>query len=234
MLFLLILYVDQLVLINCKLISKSNLKALRVCMTRAFMLIYLLSFQQQIKGAFTLVQCVKINGTSVLYIEGEIQCYTWWQTLIEIYIFSNLIPSLFVLSVLPYFLKEKRISLKVFHLACIFPIPILVAHICIWLFKYVLRYSPHRKFESRTISPHSVSGVVIELESELGMSDHRRSSLDTLGQEYDYFSSDTDIGSIYSLESEKEINIENLSISGAFNKDKNDIRGSREEVVTKH
>ena len=232
MIFLLMLYIAQLVLKKCKLISESNLKVLRFCMTRAFLLIYLFSYQQMIKGAFTLLQCVKINDTRVLYIEGEIQCYTWWQKLIEIYIFSNLIPVLVVLSILPYFLKEKRISVKVFHFACIFPIPSLVAHICIWLFNYVVHNIANRKFENRTMGqhPNSVSGVVIELESE-SESVHKRSSLDTLCQEYDYFSSDTDIGSIYSHESEREINIEILSTSESINEDQNDVEGSREEVI---
>ena len=236
LLFLLLLYISQFVLQKCRFISESYLKAFRVCMTRAFLLIYLLSYQQLIKGAFELIQCVEINDTRVLYVEGEIQCYTWWQKLIEFYTFSNLIPSLLVLSILPFFLKENRISVKVFHLACIFPIPVLVAHICNWLTKCIVHYSAKRKNENRSMKPHleqvsfSESSVNIELDSESEMSDHKRSySLDTLGQEYVYSSSDTDIGSIYSHESEREFNIENCSTLS--NSGQNDKRGSREEVL---
>ena len=238
MLFLLLLYISQLILEKCKLISELNLKALRVCMTRAFLLIYLLSYQQLIKGAFALIQCVEINDTRVIYVEGEIQCYTWWQTLIEFYTFSNLIPSLLVLSILPFFLKEKRISVKIFHLACIFPIPILFAHICKWLTKCIVDYSSKRKLENRSRKRYleqvffSKSSVNIELDSESEMSDHKRSySLDTLGQQYVYSSSDTDIGSIYSHESEIEFNIENYNTSTLGTSGQNDKRGSREEVV---
>ena len=232
MLFLLLLYISQLILQKCKLICESNLKALRVCMTRAFLLIYLLSYQQLIKGAFALIQCVKINDTRVLYIEGEIECYTWWQTVIEFSVFANLIPAIFVLSFLPYSLKEKKLSLTLFHLSCVFPIPLLVAHTCIYLRKCILHHNVNKKLQKRseihsTIqSSNSESSVNIELECESNY--HRRISLDTLGQEYVYSSSDTDIGSIYSHESEREINIENCSTSSSG---QNVQRGSREEVL---
>lgn len=93
-------------------------------MVQAFLLVLLFSYQKIITGAFTLVQCVDILGKRVLYIQGDIECYSWWQTLAEVYIVLNIIPLVFVLSIAPLFVEDNRMSVRVFILACIMPVPV--------------------------------------------------------------------------------------------------------------
>ena len=52
----------------------------------AFLLTILFSYQKIVQGAFKLVQCIELNNSKVLFIQADIQCFTWWQTAIEVYL----------------------------------------------------------------------------------------------------------------------------------------------------
>ena len=123
MLFISLFYIVQLGLSRFKCVRDKGLKSFRGICTKTFILVYLLTFQQIIKGTFTLAQCVEILDKQFLYIQGAIECYQWWQVLVQTYILTNLIPSLFVLSSFVFPLKQKKILLKLFLLTCIMPIP---------------------------------------------------------------------------------------------------------------
>ena len=198
MAFLFFLFIAHLALLKCKIIHDKHLKSMRSCMTRAFLLVYLFTYQQMIKGAFTLIQCVQVNKIKVLYICGSTKCDTWWQVAIEIFIFSNLIPALFVLSSTPYYVRDKKISLTTFHLACLFPIPVLLVYTFNSL-NQLLRGRRPVSSEIISMREHSNSESI----------DHSNVSIDTLGQKYSMLSSDTDLGSEYSHESIEDINILN-------------------------
>ena len=90
---------------------------------QAFLISVLFSFQKLVIGAFSLVQCVEILGRRVLYIEGDIVCYTWWQHLVQVYICVNVIPLLFIVSHAPFYVQDKTMSVKMFILNCLFPLP---------------------------------------------------------------------------------------------------------------
>ena len=79
-------------------------------------------------GAFTLVQCVHIQDLTVLFIQGNVECYTWWQIGIILYICTSVIPIFFVLAHLPFCLKDSIMSVKVFILACLFLLPAFIGH----------------------------------------------------------------------------------------------------------
>ena len=68
------------------------------CLLRAFLLGILFSYQNVIMGAFTLVRCVDISNIKVLHIEGDVQCYNWWQSLVMCYIIFFIIPVFLTLS----------------------------------------------------------------------------------------------------------------------------------------
>ena len=158
MVFLLFFFLAQLLLSQIKFIKERHLKSMRSCLTRSFLLLYLFTYQQMIKGAFTLVQCVQVTNTTVLYIYGSLECYTWWQVAIQIFIFSNLIPALFVLSSATYHVRDRKMSIKVFHLACLFPIPVFFVHILkslMQLFRGRRPVSP----EKISMREHSYSGI---------------------------------------------------------------------------
>ena len=81
---------------------------LRSKLTQAFLLTILFSYQKIIKGAFSLIQCVDINNNKVLYIQGDIQCYTWWQVAIEVYLYISVVPVFITLAICPFFVKTNK------------------------------------------------------------------------------------------------------------------------------
>ena len=135
MLLLLILY---LILKYSSLFNPSCLSFYNSATTyliQTFLLVFLMSYQQIITGAFTLVQCIQVHEDKVLYIQGNIQCYTWWQIAIKIFLALNIFPILLVLSHFPFQLKNKKISSKYFLLLCVFPIPVMVYKLSLKFYK---------------------------------------------------------------------------------------------------
>ena len=100
-------------------------KSLRAGLTQAFLMAFLFSYQQIVTGAFSLVQCVEVRNQAVLYVQGNIECYAWWQVLIQVYTWLNIVPIFLVLSHAPYHVQDKTLSVKTFILACIFPVPVM-------------------------------------------------------------------------------------------------------------
>ena len=101
---------------------------LKVKLVQAYVFTVLFSYQKVVMGAFTLVQCVNIQDLTVLFIQGNVECYTWWQICIILYICTSVIPIFFVLANLPFCLKDSKMSVKVFLLACLFPLPAFIGH----------------------------------------------------------------------------------------------------------
>ena len=124
--FLLLFYIIQTMISKLKLCQEKHFKSIRSYITKAFFLTYLLAYQQMIKAAFTILKCVQVLDAKVLYINGDIECYTWWQEGVKFFVLFNLLPSLFVLSTLPYHVKERTISQATFTMACLFPFPALI------------------------------------------------------------------------------------------------------------
>ena len=121
--FLFLLYVFQeslskLVKSNCFLKMKAELM-------QTFLLILLFSYQKLVIGAFTLVQCVKVGEHSILYIQGDTQCYTPWQVGIQVYICICIIPIAFVLSHEVFYVENRKMSVRMFVLTCLFPLPVM-------------------------------------------------------------------------------------------------------------
>ena len=74
--------------------KKSKLSSLiKYKLVQSFILVILLSYQQIVTGAFTLVKCIDIGNINSLYVQGNIQCFTQWQIAIEIFIWANIFPS---------------------------------------------------------------------------------------------------------------------------------------------
>ena len=91
----------------------------------AFLLTVLLSYQKIVQGAFTLVKCVQIGQDRVLHIQGDVSCGTWWQTSLEVYLYTCVVPVFVVLALGPYYVKHKELSVPAFVLACVFPMPVI-------------------------------------------------------------------------------------------------------------
>ena len=108
----------------------SNIWAkLKSCLLRAFILGMLFSYQNLVMGAFTLVRCVDIANIKVLHIEGDVQCYNWWQYLVMCYIIFFIIPVFLAFSHFPHYIKDKSMSVKTFILSCLFPAPVMMYYL---------------------------------------------------------------------------------------------------------
>ena len=124
-----------------KLASKWNNCCLSFChflhsyLVQTFLLLFLVSYQQIISGAFTLVQCINVEEKSVLYVQGDIMCYTWWQIFIKVFILLNIFPLLIILSHIPFHIKDKTISTKCFLLSCVSPVPVLIYVLYLRIFR---------------------------------------------------------------------------------------------------
>ena len=127
-----LVFIISLLYLILKLISKflkktSNIWAkLTSCLLRAFLLGMLFSYQNLVMGAFTLVRCVDIANIKVLHIEGDVQCYNWWQYLVMGYIIFFIIPVFLALSHFPHYIKDKYMSVKTFILSCLVPAPVII------------------------------------------------------------------------------------------------------------
>ena len=125
--FLLILYLVQSVFSR---IHRGNTVGrfwgfLRGHLVQAILMAILFSYQKIVKGAFSLVQCVDVGEEKVLYLQGSIQCYNWWQILIQVYICLNIIPTFFILSHVPFYVQDRKMSVSQFISACLFPVPVM-------------------------------------------------------------------------------------------------------------
>ena len=101
MLFIFCVYVVQKIL--SKLVSrKLDCAQLKGKLVQAFIFTVLFSYQKLVIGCFALVQCVDIRNQAVLFLQGDIHCYTWWQICILVYICISVIPIFFILGHAPF------------------------------------------------------------------------------------------------------------------------------------
>ena len=127
-LFLFLIFISQNIIGRlCKGESRF-LHFVRLSLLKAFILSVLFSYQQMLIGAFSLVQCVKIDELKVLYIQGDIHCDQIWQKVIEVYICVNILPLFFVISNASYDVRDKKMSVRTFILTCLFPLPVIIVY----------------------------------------------------------------------------------------------------------
>ena len=98
-----------------------------------FILSLLFMFQKLGTTTFTLLHCVDVKGEQVLFIDGEIQCYQWWQSIVWVYAALCVIPFFLVLQFGTILLQRGRISLRTYFIGLLFPAPFLVYAFVKWL-----------------------------------------------------------------------------------------------------
>ena len=92
----------------------------------ALMLALLFSYQKLASSVFSLVCCVPLADDSVLFIDGSVECLQGWQILILIYIVLCIVPFGFYTAIVPKYLSEQKISIGMFFLGCMFPVPLIL------------------------------------------------------------------------------------------------------------
>ena len=105
-------------------------------LSSAFMLGLLFTYQQLATAAFTVLSCVPIGDHNVLFTEGTVLCYQWWQYVVMLYVISCVVPFFAILLFGPSLLLKGKIGLKTFFLACLLPLPFLLYWLALRLTKY--------------------------------------------------------------------------------------------------
>ena len=111
-------------------------KAVSICFTMirppkngvylsAFLNSVFLGYTVLTRKSLTLLHCVPVDGVHCLFVNCNIECYTWWQKLISTLAFIYFMPFVLVLFFGAKKLYRSRISVAHFFLACLFPLPIL-------------------------------------------------------------------------------------------------------------
>jgi hypothetical protein len=102
----------------------------------AFTYISLLMYASSARLCLSLLQCVPVDDTHVLFLDGNIRCYQTFQYVLISYIISSTLPFCLVPVLGSYLLKLDRIGVEQFCAACIFPLPFF----CFWM--YLLLKNP--------------------------------------------------------------------------------------------
>ena len=95
-------------------------------MITATLLTILFSYQKIIFTTFTLLKCVTIGDSRVMFVDGHVTCFSSWQYVFFFLVIFNFFPFTLSLLFLPWRLAEGDISLKQFFIACLFPIPFFI------------------------------------------------------------------------------------------------------------
>ena len=107
----------------------------------AMTLALLFSFQRLAYTFFSLVHCTPVAESDVLFIDGNIQCYTYLQLGAITFLALCIVPFPIYLALAPSWLMQGNISLNSFFLGCLFPFPMTM----IWLIRSILTPSRLKK-----------------------------------------------------------------------------------------
>ena len=112
-------------------------KSFSTRLASGFILALLFTFQKMGTTTFVLLNCVPVEGENVLFIDGTVTCYQYWQYGVLAYAVSGVTPFFLVLTFGPGLLATNLISLGEFFAGCICPLPALF----VWLIKRLLHWN---------------------------------------------------------------------------------------------
>ncbi len=76
----------------------------------------LLSYQTLSVTLFNLVCCLTVGEKTVLFMDGNVECYTWWQWVSLYVIMSFIVPFSIYLAIAPKYMKNGQLSVANFFL----------------------------------------------------------------------------------------------------------------------
>jgi len=100
--------------------------------------ILLLGYKRLVDTTLKLMHCVPIGMDWRLFVDGNIQCWQWWQYLMIAFIVMFVIPLILVLFWGSLLLARNKLSDKEFLIACVFPLPCLL----VWSFRQCKKKNP--------------------------------------------------------------------------------------------
>ncbi|KAL9956299.1 hypothetical protein ACROYT_G037761, partial [Oculina patagonica] len=109
----------------------------------------LLGYETLADTTLKLMHCVPIGQERRLFVDGNIECWQWWQYLLIVFIVVFVIPLVLALFWGSLMLSKDRVSAKEFLISCAFPLPFLL----IWLLRYCKKRSNTNQFKPS--SPNS-------------------------------------------------------------------------------
>ena len=88
--------------------------------------ILLLGYERLADTSLSLLHCVPIGSEWRLFLDGNVQCWEWWQHVLIVYIAVFVAPFIMVLYFGSLKLYANKVSTKEFLGACVLPLPFLV------------------------------------------------------------------------------------------------------------
>ena len=110
--------------------------------------VLLLGYERLAETSLKLMHCVSIGSRKWLFIDGNVQCYQWWQYILLAYIAVFVIPFILVLYYGSWKLYKSSITASEFLAACVFPLPF----IFYWLLKGIRRERRHDSPRAKEVS----------------------------------------------------------------------------------
>ena len=92
----------------------------------------LLGYETLADTTLKLMHCVPMGTDWRLFIDGNIQCWQWWQYLLIAFIVAFIVPLILVLFWGSLMLAKDKVAAKEFLTACAFPLPCLV----VWFIRH--------------------------------------------------------------------------------------------------
>jgi hypothetical protein len=114
--------------------TDSNKKSFATRLSSGFILALLFMFQKMGTTTFILLNCVPVEEDKVLFIDGTVTCYQYWQYGVMIYAVGAVTPFFLVICVGPTMLQRGQISLTEFFIGCLIPLPVLM----LWVVRAIL------------------------------------------------------------------------------------------------
>ena len=95
-------------------------------------------------ACFSLLSCIRLGDYGiVLFIDGSVQCYKWWQMFLIFIVCVWIVPFPITIYTSSQMLHNKMLSMKQFCLCLLFPLPA----VCYWLYK--CHSHPRKEIEDR-------------------------------------------------------------------------------------
>ena len=104
----------------------SERKTFSTRLSSGFILALLFTFQKMGTTVFMLLNCVPVEDQRLLFIDGHVECYQYWQYGVMAYAISCVSPFFLVLVFGPGLIKKGQVSLSQFFMACLCPMPALM------------------------------------------------------------------------------------------------------------
>ena len=95
-----------------------------------FAYISLLMYASSTQLCLSLLHCVPVGESQVLFLDGNVKCYQTFQYFLLAYMISSILPFCLVPVLGSYLLTSGQIGVKQFCAACIFPLPFC----CFWMY----------------------------------------------------------------------------------------------------